>query len=158
MDSGVIIGLIGSVISVVITTTVGILIKRWFAKRDQQEAEAAEKAKQLQALEETRKNEQLRQAMADQCASQICAFKKELKPIITTLETIEGGTLSSLRNDILTCYYHCLEKGYRNDWDYTNIHDLFEAYEALGGNTFIADVMQRFDALPTKEEFNKEGK
>lgn len=62
------------------------------------------------------------------------------------------GELSSLRNDILTCYYRCREKGYRGDWDYTNIHDLYDAYKQLHGNSFIDDVMKRFEALPAKEE------
>ena len=63
------------------------------------------------------------------------------------MKAIGGGTLSSLRNDILTCYYRCVEKGYRNDWDYTNIHDLYKSYSELHGNSFVADVMERFDNL-----------
>lgn len=80
---------------------------------------------------------------------------KKLSTISDRLEKVGNGTLSSLRNDILRCYYDCLAKGYRNDFDYENIHDLFESYENLNGNSFVADVLARFDALPTKEQFKK---
>ena len=61
------------------------------------------------------------------------------------------GTKCSLRNDILTLYYKCCEKGYRNDYDYQNIHEMYDAYQELDGNSFIKDIMKRFDELPVKE-------
>lgn len=89
-------------------------------------------------------------------------IKEEMQPLenkvdqlVDRLDEVGEGTLSSLRNDILKCYYECVRKGYRNDYDYTNIHDLFEAYCALHGNSFIRDVMGRFDSLPTKEEYQE---
>ena len=82
---------------------------------------------------------------------EIAPVNKKLNTISDRLEKVGNGTLSSLRNDILRCYYDCLAKGYRNDFDYENIHDLFESYENLNGNSFVADVLARFDALPTKE-------
>ena len=83
-------------------------------------------------------------------------------PIIEEVEIINNKTdlnsnanLASLRNDILTCYYRCVEKGYRNDYDYQNVHHMFEAYVELNGNSYVADVVDRFDELPTKEEYEK---
>ena len=61
-----------------------------------------------------------------------------------------------IRNDIKNCYYESLEKGYRNDYDFKNIHDLYEAYKNLGGNSFIEDIMVRFDKLPPKDVYKKE--
>lgn len=77
---------------------------------------------------------------------------KKIDAIDIKLDKVENGTLSSLRNDILTCYYRCKEKGYRNDYDFQNIHHLWEAYDDLHGNSFIADIMNRFDHLPVKED------
>lgn len=84
---------------------------------------------------------------------------QETKPILDKVKEVDdslikvsNGTLSSLRNDILTCYYRCREKGYRNDYDYQNIHDLYAAYDGLDGNSFISDIMNRFDNLPVKED------
>ena len=89
----------------------------------------------------------------------IASLKSEIAPIINKMQEIDNriekvsnGTLASLRDDILNCYYRCREKGYRNDYDYQNIHDLYDAYDELEGNSFIGDVMSRFDKLPTKED------
>lgn len=76
----------------------------------------------------------------------------KLDQLTVRLGTVENGCLSGLRNDILTCYYRCKEKGYRNDYDYQNVHHLYEAYDELHGNSFIADIMDRFDKLPVKED------
>lgn len=89
-------------------------------------------------------------------------IKEENKPIKDSIgeidkkiDLVSDGTLCSLRNDIKNCYYDCLEKGYRNDYDFQNIHDLYEAYKNLGGNSFITDIMIRFDKLPPKDEYKK---
>lgn len=71
-----------------------------------------------------------------------------------TIDIISEGTLCVLRNDILKGYYDCVKKGFRNDYDYTNIHELYDAYQKLHGNSFVADIIKRFDKLPTEEEYN----
>ena len=88
------------------------------------------------------------------------AVSEEIKPLTADVGSIkeqlvkvENGALSTLRNDILTCYYKCVEKGYRNDYDYQNVHHMYDAYKDLNGNSYVADVVARFDALPTKEEY-----
>ncbi len=40
---------------------------------------------------------------------------KKIDVLMDKVSKTEEGTLSSLRNDILTCYYRCVEKGYRGD-------------------------------------------
>lgn len=159
MDSGVlswVVAAVGAILNLAVTTTITILIKRWFDRRDKKEKENAEAAKRLRELEREAAQQHLREAMAAQCSAQIAAVRNEIEPIITKLEKIENGTLSGLRTDILSCYYECLAKHYRNDWDYTNIHDLYEAYKRLGGNSFVADVISRFDALPPYEEYKNQ--
>lgn len=138
-----------------ITAIVTHRIEKRNKERDAKEEQRLLDAKELENRRKAEDEERLKTAMANQCQEQICNFRIELRPIIERLGKIEGGTLSGLRDDILTCYYRCLEKGYRNDWDYTNIHDLHDAYTTLGGNSFIADIMTRFDNLPTKEEHDR---
>ena len=74
------------------------------------------------------------------------------------MDLISNGTLCSLRNTIKNCYYDCLNKGYRNDYDFENIHALFKAYKDLDGNSFIEDIMNRFDKLPSKDEYMRRKK
>ena len=91
-------------------------------------------------------------------------FKEEIAPIANQISQIDQnlklvteGTLSTLRSEILRCYYSCVDKGYRTDYDYQNIHELYEAYNGLHGNSFVHDVVNRFNELPTKEEIKKSG-
>ena len=147
-----VIALITGIVSVLSTFGVfGYLGKRWldkyFLNKDEKIARARENELKLESINREREEEKLKQEIID-----------VIKPMEDKLEAIGSGTLSSLRNDILTCYYRCVEKGYRNDWDYTNIHDLYDSYIVLHGNSFIADVMVRFDLLLTKEEWEAKNK
>ena len=151
-------GGIGILLNLAVTTVVAVLIKRWFAKHDEKQAQIRAEHERLAQLEKEKERAHLKQEMDEHCQLQVSSLREELKPISTQLACISNGTLSGLRNDILDCYYRCLEKGYRNDWDYTNIHDLYNSYLALGGNSFVADVMERFDKLLTKEEWEKGAK
>ena len=152
---GWLLGGLGILLNLAVTTVVGILIKRWFTKHDEKQAKIREEHERLAALEKEQERDRLKQEMDAHCNNQVNAMRQELGPIAKQLNCISNGTLSGLRNDILDCYYRCLEKGYRNDWDYTNIHDLYASYLSLGGNSFVADVMDRFDKLPTKEQWEK---
>ena len=152
---GWLLGGLGILLNLDVTTVVGILIKRWFAQHDAKQAKIREEHERLAILEKEQERAHLKQEMDQHCNRQVSALREELLPIAEQLGCISSGTLSGLRNDILDCYYRCLEKGYRNDWDYTNIHDLYTSYLDLGGNSFVADVMDRFDKLPTKEQWEK---
>jgi len=147
--------LISIAASALVSGIVGYLIKRnldkFFEKRDKENDEKKKKLKELEYMKAEQEYAQLVKTICDKIDEKVIPMSKKL-------DAIGGGTLSSLRNDILTCYYRCVEKGYRNDWDYTNIHDLYESYSALDGNSFIADVMRRFDELLTKEEYEKKRK
>lgn len=149
MDTATILGIIGGVGTVCgifgISAYIGERAKHK-AKTDLQKEEeerlAEEKAEREKSLLEIRE-----------------IFKEEIKPIndkITALDekltTVEDGTLSTLRNDILTCYYRCVEKGYRNDYDLQNMDHMYSAYKELHGNSYVSDVYERFKRLAVKEE------
>lgn len=125
-------------------TVIQMFIKDKHNKRVQNSIEAKEKAKK------ERQNE-IREVIREEVAP----LKEDLENVKVQINIGQKGTRAGLRNDILTCYYRCCEKGYRGDWDFENIHLLFDAYLNLNGNSFIKDVMERFKELPTKEEYAK---
>lgn len=88
----------------------------------------------------------------DLIRNEIKTLNEKVEALDVKLDPICDGTMSTLRDSILSCYYKCSEKGYRNDYDYENIHHMFDAYHELKGNSFVEDVMNRFDRLPVKEE------
>lgn len=149
--------LISVAASALVSGVVGYLVKRaldkYFSQKDAKEEQQRKNDLELEKLREEKIRKERKADMEE-------IVKKEVDPLSAKIDKLSGGTLSSLRNDILTCYYRCREKGYRGDWDYTNIHDLYDAYTELQGNSFIADVMKRFEALPAKEEVeaNKKSK
>ena len=141
--------------SALITGIVGFILQRTIYKRAEERdkkkaAREATEAAEKQELE-TLRDEKIRK-------ERISDLQEALKPVSEKIDKIDAklgataeGTLASLRNDILTLYYKCCEKGYRNDYDYLNIHDMYDAYQELDGNSFISDIMDRFDRLPVKE-------
>lgn len=141
MDTSWIVAIITLAGSTAITTTVGLTIKHYFdkyLKRKEKEAnEAAEAEKRLKELEDERLREERKADVAE-------AIKCGVKPLEEKVDAIDH---------ILTCYYRCTDKGFRNDYDYENIHHMYESYSSLHGNSFIQYVILRFDELPTKEEF-----
>lgn len=141
--------LLSLVLSATVSAIITVVVKKAVEKRlDKNAAERAELSERHRQERKADVTQTIREELAP--------VTTELKDIKNQIVKISDGTLSSLRNDILTCYYKCNDKGYRNDYDYTNIYDLYNAYKALDGNSFVQDIMERFDKLPTKEAYRKE--
>lgn len=78
----------------------------------------------------------------------ILPMDKKVDNIHSDLQKVSVGTLASLRNDLLECYYSCKRKGYRNNDDTKNFNRMFNAYIDLGGNDIIEhDVAPSFHNL-----------
>lgn len=162
MDTSGIIGLVSAVVSAAVTTLVGIIISRVVNRN------LDKRFKKQDELEEYQRNKQKEEHKADikvivrEELIPVRADIREVKNIQDKLENqltdIQGGTLSTLKNDILNRYYECDAKGHRTDYDYQAVHASYESYINLGGNSFISDVIDRFDKLPTKEEWVKKQK
>lgn len=158
-ESGAIISIVGTVLAIALSVAIPLVIKHYLQKYiDKKDAENQE-LEQLRHKErrEERKQE-IREIVVESVEpinAQINDISNKVDGINDQLKKVEDGALSTLRNDILTCYYRCAEKGYCNDYDYTNIHHMYESYDALKGNSFVADVVKRFDKLPRREDVKK---
>ena len=154
MDSVIISWIVASVIAalnIAATTTIGILINKWFKQREEKEKKAAENEAKLKKLEKEEEARALHEAMKSQCELQICAFRKEMEPFGAKLDKIENGTLSGLRNDILFAFYQCRDnQHFRTEWDTQNIEDLYKSYNDLNGNSFVSHLMEEFYKIPLK--------
>lgn len=80
------------------------------------------------------------------------SLKDSIKDLKDQITKVEGASLSTIRDAITSCYYKCVAKGYRNDYDYENVHHMYENYVELHGNSYISDIIKRFDNLQVKEE------
>lgn len=141
--------------SALITGVIGYILQRTIYKkaeeRDKLKDEQKEKERKEKEELEVLRDEKLREERISDISNLLKPLTEKIDRIDRKLTATAEGTLASLRNDILTLYYKCCEKGYRNDYDYQNIHEMYDAYKELDGNSFITDIMKRFDDLPVKE-------
>ena len=61
-------------------------------------------------------------------------------PVIVSVRKISNGTKCQLRSEMLRIYYHHRETGKIRQYEYENFVMLYEAYKALGGNSFIDKI------------------
>ena len=115
-----------------------------------------ERRKENSKEKQKEKQRQFKEGVREVVQEEIKPVKETIAEINNKIDLVSDGTMCTLRNDIKNCYYECLEKGYRNDYDFKNIHELYEAYTNLGGNSFIEDVMARFKEVPPKDVYLKE--
>jgi hypothetical protein len=158
-ESSTIISVIGTVLAIILSVAIPLIIKHYLQNYiDKKDAKNAELE---QLRHDKRRDERMKEIRGIVVESmepinvQINDISAKVDSVNDQLKKVEDGALSTLRNDILTCYYRCAEKGYCNDYDYTNIHHMYESYDALQGNSFVADIIRRFDKLPRKEDTKK---
>ena len=62
--------------------------------------------------------------------------------ILRWLQRITEGTKCQLRSEMLRTYYHHREEETIRQYEYENFVDCYEAYTALGGNSFIGKIYE----------------
>ncbi len=142
MDVFTIISAISSLLA--IPTIVGLLWKELF----QYKKENSKKRKE-------EKKAELQQTIREVVQEEIKPVKGTVEKVDKKLDLVGNGTKYCLRNNIKNSFYGCFDKGYRNDYDYQDLIGMYHSYHDLGGNSFVDDIMERFDKLPPKEDFIK---
>ena len=59
---------------------------------------------------------------------------------IVTVRKVANGTKCQLRSEMLRIYYHNHQSGTIRQYENENFIKLYEAYKALGGNSFIDKI------------------
>lgn len=62
-------------------------------------------------------------------------------------EKQEEALKSILRTELLRIYFHRVEKGQKflTQWESENVHRMYASYTALGGNSFVTDLVNRMN-------------
>lgn len=63
-------------------------------------------------------------------------------PVIVSIRRVANGQKCQLRSEMLRIYYHNREHARIRQYEYENFTLLYEAYKALGGNSFIDRIRQ----------------
>jgi hypothetical protein len=93
-------------------------------------------------------------------AGLIAGYKKLARNISVKFkeqDAIKLGIQVLLRDRIVQCYNHYMEKGFCPIYAMDNINALYSQYHALGGNGTITELVERLRDMPTeiKEIKNK---
>lgn len=71
---------------------------------------------------------------------EICVLIGTVVPVIVTVRKVANGTKCQLRSEMLRIYYHNHQSGTIRQYENENFIKLYEAYKALGGNSFIDKI------------------
>lgn len=139
---------VSAVVSVLSLFGIGTVAKFFWEDKHRKKLEETEEVKRL-------KKEERRQEIAEIIAETMgpCSDKivKSIEKIEKRLDLAKQCDLAELRNSLMNIYYTCSAKGYKTEDDSKNYREMHEAYNALGGNSFIdSDVSRWFDALTMK--------
>lgn len=73
-------------------------------------------------------------------AACICLIAKPIRNKVLGLDDIKDGQKCLLRSEMLHTYYKHREVNQIRQYEYENFVFLYEAYKALGGNSFIDHI------------------
>lgn len=127
------IGLISAIVSTIVTTSVGLVVKKSVEKRfDRKEAARTE----LEKLQEEKRRQERRDDVLQ-------TLREELKPLIDKVDNMQKalnldveGTVTQLREFMKLSRDRFVEQGYISASDYASWHELYSTYKKLGGNHF----------------------
>jgi hypothetical protein len=74
--------------------------------------------------------------------AEIAALIGVITPMIVKIRKISNGTKCQLRSEMLRIYYRYSKDGEIHQYEYENFVMLYEAYKALGGNSFIDKIYE----------------
>lgn len=72
--------------------------------------------------------------------AELVAIVAAMTPVWVNNHKIKRGQLCQLRGDMLTIYYHNKDDEKIRQYEYENFVMMYEAYKALGGNSFIDKI------------------
>jgi len=73
-------------------------------------------------------------------AACICLIAKPIRNKVLGLDDVKDGQKCLLRSEMLHTYYKHREANQIRQYEYENFIFLYEAYKALGGNSFIDHI------------------
>lgn len=77
-------------------------------------------------------------------------LSKRVKDTQKKDNAIELGVQALLRAQMITDYNHYAEKGFAPIYARENFENCYKQYHNLGGNGVMADINEKFKALPTQ--------
>lgn len=145
LSTNILIPILSLVVSTLVTTVVGIFIKRsfdkFFSKKEQQEEERKNNEEKLRCFEVGEEREERKKDMRE-------AIEEAVEPIKQDLAIIKKGTQAGLRHDLHLIADEWLIKGYCPRNVKVDFENLYNQYHQLGKNGVMDNTYQAILALP----------
>ena len=136
--------LVSLVVTTAITTTVGILVKKYFDKRDREQ-------QRLKEVEEQHNKEEIRKIVSEVVTpiqEDVCAITKDLS-------LLKEGNQALLRAKLYNLSEDCTKKGFATIDEKNNFENIYQKYHALGVNGVMDGVREEFLKLPSTKVIKK---
>lgn len=150
--ANILIPILSLVVSTLVTTVVGILIKRsfdkFFNKKEQEEEEKKNNEKKLKDFEISKEREERKNDMKE-------AIEEAVEPIKQDLAIIKKGTQAGLRHDLGLIADEWLVKGYCPRNVKVDFENLYNQYHQLGKNGVMDNTREAILALPESKPRTK---
>lgn len=149
----VLVGLLSSVVPAIVIAVASDRTKKAINKRDE-EKEELQRYRQKETFKEQNKYmEAVIDAKLKPLAEDLEEIKSDHVDVKESIDLIKKGSRASLRNDLLAAYYSCKKRGYKTFEEAQNFDRMYNAYVALGGNSFIKDTIKpEFDNIKLRTE------
>lgn len=160
-----VIGIIGGVLGIIgtglgifgLTTYINERMKHKAQKKNKKEDEEEQKKleDEQKAAEAAHKKymDDLRAIIKEENKASVAPLEAQMEKFSNKLNIVADGTTDILRERLLSCYYKCMKKGYRTQYDYENVDHMFREYKSLNGNSFVEECVKKIKALPSEEEY-----
>lgn len=84
-------------------------------------------------------------------------LSKKLKEEIRDQKALRDGVQSLLRDRIIQCHNHYIDKGYIPVYGMENVLSMYDAYHELGGNGTVTKLVDTLKELPTDKPDREKG-
>lgn len=129
-------------------------LKKTDAKVDEVVADVAKQQEETIKMVRQVINELYAEQVGATCEA-IDSIKVELSELKENTIQMKKANRASLRNALLNAWYQSQRRGYTTEYERENFLRMYNAYTAIGGNSFIqSDIKPKFDALPSKTEYD----
>ena len=138
--------IVSALISLLTLLGLGTITKLYWEDKHKKKMNETEEAKRRQKEERQTEIKDAVSEIVDPFAEKL---ECQMDAIEARLKLSEQCDQAALRNSLMRLYYDCKEKGYRTVDDSKNYREMHEAYNAIGGNSFIdSDISRWFEDLP----------
>ena len=132
-----ILGIVLVVVELAITTVVGLVITKWWNKKEKDKEE----------LETLRENARAEQENA-RCKAVKDSIHEELTPIREDLDLMKKGMQKDLRRSLRQDGEKYLKRGWASHQEKTEFDELYWSYHNLGRNGVVDNLHERIMQLP----------